>query len=237
LFRVNLVFLSIFLVLTPYRSVVQIMSTLKPWLATSLPPVSLLITGASGIPYALGLLKALAKVDLQVHVVISSAALVVFSQETSFKIPAKPALQKQKLCEITGMDDAKLQVYSQQDWMSPLASGSAAPKTTIICPCSMATLSAIATGSSNNLIERNGDVVLKERGKLILVPRETPYNQIHLQHMLSLTQMGAVIMPASPGFYHNPQCIDDLIDFMVARMLDHLGLDQQLVNKWGYANQ
>jgi 4-hydroxy-3-polyprenylbenzoate decarboxylase len=104
----------------------------------------------------------------------------------------------------------------------------------IVCPCSTGTLAAISQGMSDNLIERAADVVIKERGQLILVPRETPYSTIHLQNMLTLSQMGVTIMPASPGFYHNPKSINDLIDFMVGRMLDHLGIDQTIMPRWGY---
>ena len=103
----------------------------------------------------------------------------------------------------------------------------------VVVPCSTGCLSAIATGASNNLIERAADVVLKERRKLILVPRETPYSEIHLEHMLKLTRMGAVIMPASPGLYHKPESIADMIDFIVARLLDHVGVEQDLIDKWG----
>lgn len=104
----------------------------------------------------------------------------------------------------------------------------------VICPCSTGTLAAVATGMSNSLLERAADVVLKERGQLLLVPRETPFNAIHLEHMLNLTRMGATIMPAAPGFYHHPQTVQDLIDFVVARILDHLGVEHSLTGCWGY---
>ena len=117
--------------------------------------------------------------------------------------------------------------------MAPWASGSGQPGPVVVCPCSTGTLSAIATGASNNLIERAADVALKERRKLILVPRETPFSEIHLQNMLTLTRMGAVVMPACPGFYHEPQSIDDLVDFMVARILSQLGIEQSIMQGWG----
>ena len=125
-------------------------------------------------------------------------------------------------------------VLSKEEWFSPPASGSAAPKQMVICPCSTGTLAAVATGMSNNLLERAADVVLKERGQLLLVPREMPFNAIHLEHMLKLTQLGAVVMPASPGFYHHPQTVQDLVDFVVARILDHLGVEHRLTDRWGY---
>jgi 4-hydroxy-3-polyprenylbenzoate decarboxylase len=124
-------------------------------------------------------------------------------------------------------------VFGREDWFSPPASGSGEKAPLVICPCSTGTLSALATGASNNLIERAGDVALKERRKLILVPREAPYSEVHLENMLRLTRMGAVIMPASPGFYHNPESIADLVDFIVARLLDHLDLPQDLMPRWG----
>jgi 4-hydroxy-3-polyprenylbenzoate decarboxylase len=126
-----------------------------------------------------------------------------------------------------------LKVFGHEDWFAPPASGSGEKSPLVICPCSTGTLSALATGASNNLIERAGDVALKERRQLILVPREAPYSEVHLENMLKLTRMGAVIMPASPGFYHNPSSVDDLVDFIVARLLDHLELPQTLVPRWG----
>lgn len=117
--------------------------------------------------------------------------------------------------------------------MAPVASGSGAPSSMVVVPCSMGTLSAIATGASNNLIERAADVTLKERRQLIIVPREAPYSSIHLENMLKLSQMGAVILPASPGFYHQPQSVDDLIDFVVARILNQLDIPQTMLPRWG----
>lgn len=204
--------------------------------------ITVAITGASGAPYGLRLIECLLAQKQQVLLLISSAARVVLATEQNIKLSASPekaSLQladyfQQRGCEFnTGL----LTVYGKEDWFSPVASGSAAPKRMIICPCSTSTLSALAVGSSNTLIERAADVVMKERGQLIVVPREAPLSTLHLQNMLQLSQMGVTVMPASPGFYHQPQSIDDLIDFMVARMLDHLGLEQTLVGRWGYGNE
>ncbi len=107
----------------------------------------------------------------------------------------------------------------------------------VVCPCSTGTLSAIAVGASDNLLERAADVVIKEKGQLILVPRETPFSAIHLENMLKLAQLGVTIMPAAPGFYHNPKSVEDLVDFMVARILDHLGVPQALAPRWGYGGE
>ncbi|WP_207801119.1 MULTISPECIES: flavin prenyltransferase UbiX [Gammaproteobacteria] len=204
--------------------------------------ITLALTGASGAPYALRLLEKLIEQKQTVHVLVSSAARVVLATEHGLKLSAAPELQKQQLSDWlteNGVEvgQESLHVYGKEEWFSPVASGSAAPHRMIICPCSTGTLSAVATGASDNLIERAADVVLKERGQLIMVPREMPFNAIHLEHMHKLALMGVTIMPASPGFYHQPQSIQDLIDFVVARILDHLDLPQTLAPKWGYGHQ
>ncbi|WP_416307163.1 flavin prenyltransferase UbiX [Neptunicella sp. SCSIO 80796] len=196
--------------------------------------ITLAITGASGAPYALRLLDCLLKADYQVFVLISSAARVVFITEQNLKIPANPQAASQFFAEYFQVQQQQVRVCGKDEWFSPVASGSAAPKQMVVCPCSTGTLSAIASGASDNLIERAADVVIKEKGQLILVPREMPLSTIHLENMLKLSQIGATIMPAAPGFYHNPQSIQDLVDFVVARILDHLGLDQNLMERWGY---
>ena len=170
----------------------------------------------------------------EVSLLISSAARVVFATEEDLKLPGSPEALQTFLCERYQVPTSQLKVYGKEEWFSPVASGSAAPKRMVVCPCSTGTLSAIATGASDNLIERAADVVIKERGQLILVPREMPLSSIHLEHMLNLSRLGVTIMPAAPGFYHQPQSIADLVDFVVARILDHLGLDQQLMSRWGY---
>ncbi len=196
--------------------------------------ITLAITGASGSAYAIRLLECLLAADYQVYLLCSSAARVVFDTEIGLKLPAAPEAATAFLTKKFKAKAGQLTVFGKEQWFSPVASGSAAPKQMIVCPCSTGTLAAISQGMSDNLIERAADVVIKERGQLILVPRETPYSAIHLQNMLTLAQMGVTIMPASPGFYHNPHSINDLVDFMVGRSLDHLGIDQKIMPRWGY---
>ena len=194
--------------------------------------ITLAITGASGAVYGVRLLEQLLAAGCQVHLLLSSAAQVVLATELDLNWPADPKACQQFLLQQYGCDEHLLRVYGRDDWFSPVASGSAAPKQMVVCPCSMGTLAAIAHGMSDNLIERAADVVLKERGHLLLVPRETPYSAIHLENMLKLTQLGATILPASPGFYHKPQSIDDLVNFLVARILDHLHIKQVISPRW-----
>lgn len=195
--------------------------------------VTLAVTGASGAQYALRLLECLVRADVEVFFLISQAAQLVVATETELQLPPKPQALEAFLTEHYQARAGQIRVFGKQDWMSPVASGSGAPSAMVVCPCSTGTLSAIATGASNNLIERAADVALKERRQLILVPRESPYSTIHLENMLKLSQMGAVILPASPGFYHQPQSIDDLVDFVVARILNQLGIEQDLLKRWG----
>ncbi|MCH4563779.1 MULTISPECIES: flavin prenyltransferase UbiX [Halomonas] len=196
-------------------------------------PVTVAITGASGAQYGLRLIEALVAADHAVWVMVSKAAHLVISTETDIDLPARPQRLAEVLAERTGAASGQIRCFGREDWMAPVASGSGAPSAMVICPCSTGTLSAVATGASNNLIERAADVALKERRRLILVPRETPFSAIHLEHMLSLTRMGAVILPAAPGFYHQPKRIDDLVDFIVARILNQLGIEHRLMPRWG----
>ena len=201
--------------------------------------ISLAWTGASGAPYGLKLLECLLVADYQVFLMISSAARVVLATEEGVQLSAngkKSELQLLKLFAERAESSLKgsLHVLGKDEWFSPPASGSAAPKQMVICPCSTGTLAAVAMGMSNSLLERAADVVIKERSQLILVPRETPFSSIHLEHMLSLSKLGVTIMPAAPGFYHDPKSVQDLVNFMVARILDHLGVEHDLTNRWGY---
>ncbi len=195
--------------------------------------ITLAITGASGVQYALRLLQCLLQADYQVMVLVSRAAQVVINTETDLKLPGTPSEQEQCLSKLYSAEPDQIKVFGREQWMAPVASGSGAPSQMIVCPCSTGSLSAIATGASNNLIERAADVALKERRQLILVPREAPYSEIHLEHMLKLTRMGAVVIPASPGFYNRPESVEDLIDFVVARILNQLGIEQTLMPRWG----
>lgn len=195
--------------------------------------VTLAITGASGVQYAIRLLEVLVKQDIQVLVMISKAAQVVAATETNISLAGSASAQQSYLTQLFNARHDQIKVFGKEQWMAPVASGSGGPSAMVVCPCSTGCLSAIATGASNNLIERAADVVLKERKQLILVPREAPYSEIHLEHMLKLTRMGAVILPASPGFYHQPSSIADMIDFVVARILSQLGFEQGLLPSWG----
>ena len=195
--------------------------------------INLAFTGASGAQYGLRLLQCLVAANCQVHVMISKAAQIVIATETDLKLSGNTAAMQTAFQEYASAEDGQVLVFGREDWFSPPASGSGEKAPLVICPCSTGTLSALATGASNNLIERAGDVALKERRKLILVPREAPFSEVHLDNMLRLTRMGAVIMPASPGFYHQPQSIADLVDFIVARLMDHLDLPQDLMPRWG----
>jgi len=191
-------------------------------------PIVVAITGASGAPYAVRLLQALVERGQRVSLIVSDHGMRLLQTETD--IASVDALR-----EHVGAArwDAVVRVYDDRDRGAAPASGSALSAGMVICPCSMGTISAVAVGASRSLVERAADVTLKERRRLVLVPRESPYSAIHLENMLSLTRAGAIILPASPGFYHRPRAIDDLVDFVVARVLDQLGVEQSLVPRWG----
>lgn len=187
-------------------------------------PVTFGITGASGAPYAVRLLQALNDSGTPVRLIVSGYGLRLLAEETG--IDGIDALRA-----ATG-DWSRLELYDSLDRGATPASGSAPSAGMVVCPCSMGTLASIAAGTSRNLVERAADVALKERRPLILVPRETPLSLIHLENMTRLTRAGATIMPAAPGFYHRPQSIDDMVDFVVARILDHLGVEHRLGKRW-----
>ena len=190
------------------------------------------ITGASGSRYAIRLLEVLMQFECEVHLTISPAAVLVLNTESDRRIDLNSFRLADLLGEMANRT-ATLKYHHFTDSMSGIASGSFKTDAMVICPCSMGTLSSIAHGLSTNLIQRAADVHIKERRKLIVVPRETPLGSIQLQNMLKLTQAGAVVLPAMPGFYHAPQTIDDLVDFVVGRICDQLDLDQSLMQRWG----
>nr|WP_280529074.1 flavin prenyltransferase UbiX [Permianibacter aggregans] len=198
--------------------------------------ITLALTGASGAPYALRLLQCLTLHYEKIYLLLSAPARVVLATECDIALPDNTREQLNRLSERLQLPSEKIELLARDNWMSAVASGSSAPKQMVVCPCSTGTLSAIAQGASDNLIERAADVVLKEKGQLILVPRETPYSAIHLENMLNLARLGVTILPASPGFYQQPKTVDDLVDFIVARILDHLGIEQTLMPRWGYGN-
>jgi len=196
-------------------------------------PIIVAMTGASGAPYALRLIQRLAKQEIQLHLLISDAARVVLEQESNFTLTSNLDEMAQEIADFVGVDAKYLTCWGNKDWMSPVASGSSDMQDMVVVPCSMGSLARIATGASSNLIERATDVMLKERKNLILVPRETPLSEIHLGHMYNLSKMGVRIIPAMPGFYHEPKSIDDLVDFMVDRVMDHLSVDDGTNIRWG----
>jgi 4-hydroxy-3-polyprenylbenzoate decarboxylase len=198
--------------------------------------ITLAFTGASGMPYGLRLLECLMLNGARVYLLYSQAAQIVAQQEIDLALPSKAKEVEKYFRDKYHAGAGQLQVFGREEWFAPIASGSNPGDAMVVCPCSMGTLAAIAAGLSDNLIQRAADVMLKESRKLILVPRETPLSAIHLENMLKLSRSGAVILPANPGFYHHPASIQDLVDFVVARILDHLGIAHQLVARWGNGN-
>lgn len=195
--------------------------------------IALAFTGASGMPYGLRLLEQLIASGQHVWLVYSQAAQIVAKQEMDLVLPSQPRACERLLAKRTGAAEGQLSVFGRDDWNAPLASGTHPPDAYVICPCTMGTMGEIAAGMARDLITRGADVVLKEGRKLIIVPRETPLSAIHLENMLKLSRAGAVILPPNPGFYHHPQSVDDIVDFVVARILDQLGIPHQLMRRWG----
>jgi 4-hydroxy-3-polyprenylbenzoate decarboxylase len=195
--------------------------------------IALAFTGASGLPYGLRLLECLLAADRRVWLLYSQAAQLVAKQELDMVLPVQPREAQRLFAERFGAKEGQLAVFGTQDWNAPLASGSNPPDAYVICPCSMGTLAKVAAGLADDLIARAADVALKEGRKVVLVPRETPFSAIHLENMLRLARAGAVILPPSPGFYHHPQAVGDLVDFVVARILDQVGVPHTLLRPWG----
>lgn len=195
--------------------------------------ITLAFTGASGMPYGMRLLECLLASGQRVHLVYSVAAQVVAKQELNFTLPNCQQDAEQVFADRLGKFSGELKVFGIHDWYAPMASGSNPSDAMVVCPCTMGTLGKIANGISDELIIRAADVMLKEKRTLILVPRESPFSTIHLENMLKLSYAGAVILPPNPGFYNHPQSVQDIVDFVVARILDHLGIAQTLARPWG----
>jgi len=189
-------------------------------------PIVFAITGASGAPYAVRLLEVLASNRVPVWLIVSSHGWRLLEEECG--LAALPGLRR-----ATGGAWESVTLYEDEDRGARPASGSARSAGMVVCPCSMGTLAAIAHGTSRSLVERAADVALKEGRKLLLVPRETPLSLVHLRNMALVTEAGATVLPAAPGFYHRPRTIAQLVDFVVQRIVDHLGLDIALVPRWG----
>jgi 4-hydroxy-3-polyprenylbenzoate decarboxylase len=195
-------------------------------------PIAIALTGASGMPYALTLLQELVKSQEKIYVMISAAANTVIAMETDLNLGSDTKAIEKNLTQYLCAKNGQIEVFSKNQWTAPVASGSNPPRAMVVCPCTMSTLSAIAHGSADNLMHRTADVVIKEQKKLILVPRETPYSAIHLENMLKLSRLGVAIIDANPAFYQNPQSIQDLVNFVVARILDHLEIEHDILPPW-----
>ncbi|MBX3685726.1 MAG: UbiX family flavin prenyltransferase [Rhodocyclaceae bacterium] len=195
--------------------------------------ITVAFTGASGMPYGLRLVECLLAAGCRVWLLYSQVAQIVARQEMDWALPGRAAELEAELGARFATEPGQLRVFGREEWFAPPASGSNPPDAMVVCPCTMGTLAAIAAGMSQNLIERAADVVVKEGRKLVLVPRESPLSAIHLENMLKLARLGVCILPPSPGFYHHPKSVDDLVDFVVARVLDQLGVAHQLMARWG----
>ncbi|WP_435103856.1 UbiX family flavin prenyltransferase [Arhodomonas sp. AD133] len=195
--------------------------------------ITVAITGASGGAYGLRLVQSLLAAEQRVYLLISEAGRLVLKMEEDLALPGRNRELATALCRHLNVPESGLTVFGAKEWTAPVASGSGAPARMAVCPCTTGSLARIAAGTSDGLIERAADVVLKERGRLVLVPRETPLSEIHLENMLRLTRMGAVMLPANPGFYNRPESVTALVDFVVARVLDQLGVANQLAPRWG----
>lgn len=200
--------------------------------------ITLGITGATGIPIAFTLLEQLLKLNCQVHLVITQAGIITAKQETGISLSGNPNTTHANLTKKLKLDNSEnLFVYTNNDWYAPMASGSNVSDAMVICPCSMASLGKIANGIGDDLLCRAADVILKERKNLILVPRETPLSAIHLANMQKLAELQVSILPPMPAFYTHPKTVQDIVDFIVGRILDQLGLVNGLVQPWGEASK
>ncbi len=195
--------------------------------------ISIAITGASGVVYGVRLIKHLLEKGFGVRLVISSAGEKVLKEELGLNWSGEDGKVEEAIRDYYSPYGKAVDYYRADDLLAPLASGSSLSRAMIVCPCSMGTMARIAQGVSGNLIERAADVIIKEGGRLVIVPRETPLSPIHLENMCKLSNLGVTILPAMPAFYHKPQGIDDLVDFVIGKIFDRLGIDNSLFKRWG----
>lgn len=199
----------------------------------SVQTVIIAMTGASGAAYTLRLLECCLEAKIQIQFITSQPGQVVLGMETDLKLTGAPQKMRQQLADYFNSDPSLINVFAKDQWTAPVASGSSVADAMVVCPCTMGSLASIAAGTGENLIHRAADVVIKEQKKLILVPRETPFSSIHLENMLKLSNLGVVILPPNPGFYQGVTRVSDLVDFIVSRILDHLGIDNNISPRWG----
>lgn len=195
--------------------------------------IALALTGASGAQYGLRLMEELLKQGHCVYLMLSDPARIVMDMDMDLQLPRNPKAIQRYFEQEFNVPEGQLFAFGQNEWTAPVASGTGAADAMVICPCTAGTLGAVASGLSDNLIHRAADVALKERKPLLMVYRETPYSLIQLENMVKLTKAGAVIMPSNPGFYTRPKTLDDIVDFMVGKILDQLDIKHSLVPRWG----
>jgi 4-hydroxy-3-polyprenylbenzoate decarboxylase len=194
--------------------------------------LTLAMTGASGAPYTLRLIRCCLEAGIHIQFICSQPGQIVLGMESDLKLTGSPQKMQKQLCDYFNVDASLISAYAKDQWTAPAASGSSVADAMVVCPCTMGSLASIAAGTSENLIHRAADVIIKERKTLILVPRETPFSSIHLENMLKLSNLGVVILPPNPGFYQGVNQVSDLVDFVVARILDQLDIDNNISPRW-----
>jgi 4-hydroxy-3-polyprenylbenzoate decarboxylase len=194
--------------------------------------LTLAMTGASGAPYTLRLMQCCLDAGVHIQFLCSQPGQIVLGMESDLKLTGSPQKMQRQLCDYFKVDSSLISTYAKDQCTAPPASGSSVADAMVVCPCTMGTLASIASGTSENLINRAADVIIKERKTLILVPRETPFSSIHLDNMLKLSNLGVVILPPNPGFYQGVNQVSDLVDFVVARILDQLDIHNEISPRW-----
>lgn len=203
----------------------------------SVKVLTIAMTGASGAPYTIALMRHCLQQGIQLQFLYSQPGQVVMGMESDLKLGGSPQKIQARLAEYFDCEAEQIAVYAKDQWTAPPASGSSVADAMVVCPCTMGSLASIASGTSENLIHRAADVIIKERRPLVLVPRETPFSSIHLENMLKLSNIGVTILPPNPGFYQGVNNVDDLVNFVVARILDQLGIDNKLSPRWASDKQ